>query len=230
MELNNLEFSNKTQKILKDISLTFVGGQSVFLSGISGSGKTLLLKEIAKKNNPFVKSFVSYEVVFDSDNLRGNVKDYLKGNFIELLNLFNIKSIVNEDVKNLTTTQYMKILLIKSLLEKPQLLFVDRIFQYFNEKEREKFINYIINNLHITLVYSSSNIEDSLLFPYTIILNQGSVAIEGQTLSVLKEEKLMKRLGIGLPFMVDLSLQLKLYGLIDSIYIDKGKLVHDLWK
>lgn len=231
MEINNLKYFNNAQNILNDITLTFVKGESVFLSGTAKSGKTTLLKEILKKNNLFIKAFVSYEVIFDSDILKGKVKDCLKNcENKEIMNVFDINQILNENVDNLSTSQYMKIILIKALCKNPELLFVDRIFQYFNEKEKKKFINYIINDLKITLIYSSSDIEDALLFPYTIILNQGSVAIEGKTMAVLKEEKIMKRLGLGLPFIVDLSIQLKLYGLINDIYMDKRKLVNNIWK
>ena len=63
-----------------------------------------------------------------------------------------------------------------------------------------------------------------------IILNGGNVAIEGKTMQVLKEEKLLKRLGIGLPFYIDVSLQLNLYNLIDKIYLNKEELADALWK
>jgi hypothetical protein len=53
--------------------------------------------------------------------------------------------------------------------------------------------------------------------------------LEGSTLSVLKEEKLLKRLGYKLPFVVDLSLQLNAYNLIDSIFLDEEVLVNKLW-
>ena len=88
----------------------------------------------------------------------------------------------------------------------------------------------IYNKRHVTLVYSSSNIEDSLYFPYMVVLDKGIVAIEGKTMQVLAEEKLLKRLGIGLPFIIDLSIQLKLYGLVDKVYSDKRKLGKYLWK
>ena len=55
-------------------------------------------------------------------------------------------------------------------------------------------------------------------------------AIDGKTLDVLKEEKILKRLGLNLPFYLDLSIQLKLYGLINRTYLNKEDLVKHLWK
>ena len=43
------------------------------------------------------------------------------------------------------------------------------------------------------------------------------------------EEKLLKRLGFGLPFIVDLSLSLEFYDILDKIYYDTSSLVGELW-
>ena len=48
--------------------------------------------------------------------------------------------------------------------------------------------------------------------------------------AVLKEERAMKKLGLDLPFIVELTTKLKLYGLIDEIEFDIDKLINKLWK
>ena len=63
-----------------------------------------------------------------------------------------------------------------------------------------------------------------------IVLDKGQIVMEGKTRQILLQEKILKRLGIGLPFYIDLSIQLKLYGLIDNIRLSKEDLVEDLWK
>ena len=49
-------------------------------------------------------------------------------------------------------------------------------------------------------------------------------------MEVLKNEKLLKRIGLSLPFMVELSLLLKDYNLVDNIYLDNKTLKGILWK
>jgi hypothetical protein len=61
-------------------------------------------------------------------------------------------------------------------------------------------------------------------------LYNGISGIDGRTLDVLEEEKILKRLGFSLPFMIDLSIQLKLYGLINKTYLSKEAMVKNLWK
>ena len=46
----------------------------------------------------------------------------------------------------------------------------------------------------------------------------------------MKNVTMINRLGIEIPFIVDLSSKLKLYGLIDDIYFDEETLVNDIWK
>ena len=72
--------------------------------------------------------------------------------------------------------------------------------------------------------------EDVLYTDYILCLYDGINAIDGKTLDVLKNEKILKRLGFTLPFMVDLSIQLELYGLITKTYLNKEELVKNLWK
>ena len=56
------------------------------------------------------------------------------------------------------------------------------------------------------------------------------VAVEGKTISVLKEEKMLKALGYSLPFYVNMSIQLGYYGVLHKICYNKEELEAELWK
>ena len=75
----------------------------------------------------------------------------------------------------------------------------------------------------------TSDIEETLFSQYLIVLGEKGVLVEGEVKKVLMEEKLLKKLGFNLPFVLDLSLQLKAYEVIDQEYYDLDKLVNDLW-
>ena len=100
---------------------------------------------------------------------------------------------------------------------------------FLDEKTKLLLLNYL-NYRNILLINVTSDIEDTLYTDYTICLYNGIIAIDGKTLEVLKEEKLLKRLGFALPFYLDLSIQLKLYGLIKRTYLNKEGLINELWK
>ena len=92
-----------------------------------------------------------------------------------------------------------------------------KLFSYM-QKNDIKYIN-LTNNLELTL-YTN----------YLVVCDKKDVLIEGNTIEVLKNDKLLKRLGFELPFFVELSLLLIDYNLIKDIYLNKESLVEALWK
>lgn len=87
-----------------------------------------------------------------------------------------------------------------------------------------------LNEHNIMYINFTNNSELCLYTKYLIIYDKENILIEGSTIEVLKNDKLLKRIGIKLPFITELSLLLKDYNLIDEIYLDKESLVDKLWK
>ena len=84
------------------------------------------------------------------------------------------------------------------------------------------------NNL--TIIQTSINLEDSLTTDYLYIINNGEIALEGKPIEVLTNDNIINKIGLNLPFMVDLSVKLKDYDLLDKIILDKDRMVEELWK
>lgn len=63
-----------------------------------------------------------------------------------------------------------------------------------------------------------------------IVLNHGKIYLRGAPLEVMKEDQKLIHLGLELPFMVDLSLKLQFYELLDDIILDMEGMVNTLWK
>ncbi len=230
LEIKNLEIDN----ILNKIDLTFFKGVNVFLCGVSASGKTTLLKAINKEieYKGDIKKYGNILVVYDN---------YLSFNkrIDEELDYKNLEEREKKLVRDIFGKKELKssasnfdrrvILVLKSLFKKSDLIFFDNLFSFINKDILDLIISYI-KERGITIVDVSTNIENVLNYDYMIVMDKGMIAIEGKMEQVIEEEKLLKRLGIGLPFIVDLSLQLKSYGLIDKIYKNKEDLVGALWK
>ena len=47
---------------------------------------------------------------------------------------------------------------------------------------------------------------------------------------VLREEKIFNKIGLDLPFIVELSIKLNYYGLLDKICFSNSELVQSIWK
>ena len=98
-----------------------------------------------------------------------------------------------------------------------------------DDKDIEELYN-LLKSKNIKYVNVTNNVDEVLFTSNVIIYDKEKEIISGNTLEVLKQEKLLKRIGIALPFMVELSLYLQDYNLIKEIYLDYDKLEGALWK
>lgn len=98
-----------------------------------------------------------------------------------------------------------------------------------NDSDIKKLYEFLRDN-KINFINVTNNMEEIRFTEKLIIYDNDVVVAEGKTLELIKNEKLFKRLGFKLPFIVELSLLLKDYGLVDKIYEDYSDLVGDLWK
>lgn len=233
LDIRNLKVDN----VIDNLTLSVYEGVNVFLCGTSGSGKTLLLKAILGlvKYKGSITKKVSVGVVLDDYSFsKKRILDEFKYNSLKeqdkkIVDKFFSKSVLEKNPLEASIQTQKLIMFCKALLIRPSLIIVDNLFVFFDKNTRKKIYAYLKKE-NITLVSVCTDIEQSLEYQYMVVLNEGKVAIEGDTLQVLLREKILKRLGIGLPFYVDLSIQLKLYGLIDDVHLSKEKLVGALWK
>ena len=101
---------------------------------------------------------------------------------------------------------------------------------WYNLRNNEKkVIIELLKKQNINFVNITSNIEDSLLSDYIVVFDENKKVLEGNTEFVLRNEKVLKKLGYGLPFVVDLSIQLTYYDILGKVYYDMDKLTEDLW-
>ena len=65
---------------------------------------------------------------------------------------------------------------------------------------------------------------------YLYILDKGKIALEGKPLDILKEDNIINKIGLKIPFMIDLSVKLQDYDLISEMTLDMNGMVNKLWK
>ena len=114
------------------------------------------------------------------------------------------------------------------LLKNKKVIFFN-VLNNLKEDDLNKLFKFLKEN-DIKFINVTNNMELCLYTDYLIVMDIDNILIEGPTIEVLKNDKLLKRLGFELPFMVDLSLLLKDYNLINNIYLNNESLVGALWK
>lgn len=160
-----------------------------------------------------------------------SISKFLKLNSFDmsLVPYFKLEGLMSKNVFDidLETSIYLKIIILITNIKKP-IIFND-VLSFLSDEKKEIVLSYIKKN-KILFINFTSDIEETIYTKYLVVLSSAGVAIEGSTLKVFQEEKLLKKLGFSLPFALDLSLQLKSYKIIDEEVYDVDKLVNMLWK
>lgn len=97
-----------------------------------------------------------------------------------------------------------------------------------SNKEKKEILE-LLNKQNIHYINVTSNVEDALFGDYVIVYDEDMKILEGNRDVVLKNEKILKKLGFGVPFVVDLSIQLMYYDILDRVYFDVDNLLEALW-
>ena len=182
--------------------------------------------------NAFLFDDVYKEMAFPLENLNMDVNEIEK-RIIEVAKFFGITKLLDKKTFDLTKAEKQVLLLAIALLHKPKLLLLDNPFSMIDRLTKKKLINRLKeyqeqNNL--TIILTTVNLEETLDSDYLYIIDKGNIVVEGKPKVVLTEDTLINRLGLSLPFMVDLSLKLEFYNLINNIETDINRMVDTLWK
>ncbi len=220
IKLFDLQLDGK--KVLQDFSLSFDEKKCVCLLGESGSGKSLLLKSLSKNSHLFLSN--------------GKISFY----FLEGKETTNWKKDLHYETLSLDWQNFLEQFLSKKrgfekrfslalkLLEQPDYLFSEDLHSFLSFQEMNFFLSFL-KSQNITFFCVTNQIESTPFFDYLMVLKNNRIALEGNTIAVLKEEKIMKLLGYSLPFYVNMSIQLGYYGIVDSIYLTKEELEEGIW-
>lgn len=206
--INNLELE------INDNELTSIIGSSCYeiVKHLKEDYHINTITNIFKKHNKQVKIMIPNSKKSD-----------------EIIKLLNIKDLLESNYEDLGIEDKVLVMITSHLSGEKELIIFDDILSFLNNSLKNKIIKYL-KTKKITLINFTSNIEETLLGDNLIVLENSQIVLSGKNIDVLKNEKELKDLGLYLPFIVDLSIQLNLYKLLNKIYIDDKKLMGDLWK
>lgn len=257
IEFRNTNFAYNNTNAFVDFNMEINEGDIVTLIGTPASGKTTLLKMLCNKlpndsvyyRGTNIKSCNIQElrqnliVVFDlpltSASVKGELHRFIsklgfssldiENNIKELDKYFNINRMLDLDPKSLSREEKTLIKILRYLIIKPSFIAIDNLTTELSHIDQKKLFDFIKKN-KMTLLNVTNDLELSLFGNKLYVLENFVLILEGGTLSVLKTDTLLKRLGFKLPFAVELSIELNHYDVLNKIYTDKEKLVNVLWK
>lgn len=190
---------------------------------------TLFSKVLLQDIDYFIFSNIDQELLYKLDKLNID-KNTRKKRYNEVVKLFDLDEYLYTNINDLSSIEKLKLSLAKALLSKPEILFLDDIFSSIDFNSAKEILLKLKSIDNLTIIMSSNNLDLSTESSKLIILNKGEVVLDGDTLDVLKEDSLLNKVGLDLPFMIDLSIKLKYYDLLDDIEFDMDRMVDKLWK
>lgn len=147
--------------------------------------------------------------------------------------LLDIEDLINKKVKNLNYFEKVKVLLAVSIINSPKVLLVDDIMRFLNQNQKIEIIklfNIICDELDITILYTTSYLNDVIGLNNIFVLNEGKIIMNDSFNNIILKDNELSKIGIEIPLMIDLSRKLQFYKLINKIYYDPDKVVEELWK
>lgn len=132
----------------------------------------------------------------------------------------------------LSIKETIKVQLALALIYKPSIIFIDDISVYFDKKEIISIIEILkqYQQENTTIVLITSSLEIALLSDYLYVINESKIMIEGNPIEIVEKDNIMNKAGLNVPFMIDLSVKLRDYELVNCIEQDKDRMVDLLWK
>lgn len=244
---------------VKDMNISInLDGKITSVIGPSNSGKTYFLKKLINKvssNQIYLDDIKisEYDItflknnifaVFDDDTFKceyvaeelffylnelGYTIDEITSKIKDIIKFFNLSSYENKRIDSLNVNMRVLVKILSMLICRPKILAIDNLFPYLNTTYQELIIKYIKKN-KISLINVITDGEYLKHSDEVVVMNEGSSLFNGSVEDLLNGNTILPYMGIKLPFLVELSSNLILYGLVDKIYFDNSKLVDKLWK
>lgn len=250
--INNISLNVKKDSITS-ISGTNCSGKTTLIKligGIIGSTKSIYINDVAIEDINKTELFKNIGIYIAESSEKYEFESLKEGIFYtltnlnleqseqnnlykEIINITKIKNIIEHNPNNITRIETIKFHITLLLLCNPQVLLLDNILAGLTKKEKKEIISilkYIQKNKDMTIIMTTNDLTDTIESDYIYILNEGQIELEGPPIEVLKNDSKINKLGLDIPFMIDLSVKLSDYDILDSIILDIDRMIDKLWK
>lgn len=210
IELNKLTLNKENgRKYLRNIAVVFSDLERQFLSDTPREELRNVLK-----NLKFSKKKIEEKTIFIADEM-------------------DVMAILDENIEDLGTFEKARVLLAVALVHNPKLLLVDDIFKRVEAPEA-KVLNQLLRKMaslfELSVITTSNNLGDSLYADRVILIEKGKLSIDESFDGIVTKDNRLAKAGIVIPKMIDMSLKLQFYELLDTIIMDEKAMVKQIWK
>ncbi len=244
----------KYQNIFENLNISIKEHSFTAITGPNNCGKTTLIRILSRTiitdNNikirncdindylieeysKLVQCVIPLEIVFHEYSVQDELLNY--GNQEEIDKIIaelKIRNLLKKNESNLTTKEIVLIQIIIALLKKPKILLLDNLEEFLKE-DTMKIITYLKKyqkDNDLTIVIATIHLDEIIDSDYIYIIKNGKVELEGKPNIIFEKDNIINKIGLNLPFCIDLSVKLKDYNLLNEIKLDNIGIINDIWK
>lgn len=178
----------------------------------------------------FIGETVFDDLAFSLENL-GYSPDEINNLVVGIAKKFKIDNILSLSSNDISASLREKVMIASSLIYNPKVLLLDESIHKLNPSDKKivfKVLDEYRRKNKLTIILVTHNLEDTLSSDRIIVLDRGSIVLDGNPCDIYKDDKLEK-MGFNLPFVVKLSHNLMLYDLLDRVYFNDEEVMKKLW-
>jgi ABC-type cobalt transport system, ATPase component len=182
-------------------------------------------------DSQFITESVEEELAFTLENLNYDKTEIVK-RIREIAKKMGITHLLERNPHELSGGEKQLVAFASALIHDPKILILDEALVMVDLVLRDKIYD-ILKEYHkkgLTILNITHDSEESLLGTHVLIMNKGEIILNEKTKIALENDKAFKLGGMDLPFIIDLSVKLKYYGIVSKTSFDSKKLVNAIWK
>ena len=176
-------------------------------------------------DNQFVGATVQDDVAFGMEN-RGVPREEMERRIDASLKAVQMKDYRLTEPHRLSGGQKQRVAIAGVIAVSPKVLILDEATVMLDPKGRTEImetISHLQRREEISLITITHDLQEVIQVERVIVLNQGQIWKTGNPREVLKEGKVLQKIGLDIPFISQLSDELKTLG----VHVQKNPLTID---
>lgn len=173
-----------------------------------------------------------YQNIIESLSNLGFADKYISKQSYEFSKKLGIETLLYKKVNELSYSQKKLVLLLQTTIHNPKIILLDDIFESMDLESKNKTINYLqwFKSKKNSILFTTNNSEDLIWSDNLIIMKKGEIKSQGSCAELFENDNIFIKNKLRLPFLVELSHKLKLYGLIDKLVLNYDEMVDEIWQ
>lgn len=180
-------------------------------------------------DDQLVASLIENDVAFGPENL-GLPADQLRERVTEALEQVGLQGFERKETTALSGGQKQRVAIAGVLAMRPQILILDEASAMLDPRGRKGLLR-VCRELHeagLTIVMITHFMEEAALADRVVVVDAGTIAVQGTPEEVLTQANLLESLALDLPFAVKMSRALEERGVHVGMHVSEDDLAASL--